>query len=183
MLSFDDFKQYYEKYGFLPNDTSRRRNRLNERQLESRYKAYQRSQEKARERQERQRKKVRSKPTETVKDSEWEAVKSVVFERDQWECQLWKALTPYERSIVKDHLGGEFLRVDPAHVFGKGAHPHLKYDPDNIVALYRLFHSRLDQMRCPITGELTCWEYVEAWWVRIVGKERYAALKKKAKKQ
>jgi hypothetical protein len=69
--------------------------------------------------------------------------------------------------------------VDPAHVLPRSTHPHLIYDPENIVMLSRLFHSRLDTYRHPLTGTPLSKEEHRKWWKRIVGTERLRRLEDK----
>lgn len=156
------------------------KNPLSDRQLESKYNKYLKKLEKQKEKINRQ----MEKSLKTIKtDKDWESVKKEVYDRDR-ACQLWYKLTRKEIEEVKDQTGYFLLDTeDYAHVFGRGVYPHLKYDPDNVVMLTRLFHSRLDHFYNPISGEQIDKKEQEEWWIRIVGIKRYKRLKKKARKQ
>jgi hypothetical protein len=66
--------------------------------------------------------------------------------------------------------------IDPAHIFGKGAHVHMKWIPLNVVPLNRWAHSMIDQYKHPATGcKITKDERVKLW-KDIVGKKIYRIL-------
>jgi len=165
--TFEDFCAFYRERGFLPNDVGRRKNPLNEKQLRSRYEKYLKSEEKKRLAQERY----------FSKDERWEDLKSNL---DLSECSLLKRLEEFRELEYLEDLrlsaGHLFFVIDPAHVFGKGAYPHMKYDLDNVVPLNRFSHSMLDQNRNPITGEPVDSEEVRKWWTFIIGPEKYSEL-------
>jgi len=113
-------------------------------------------------------------------DFEWMELTKRVWERDKASCRVNRILDLEEKKIVKDD--GFLSNLDCAHVFGKGAYPHLKYDIDNIVLMSRLFHSRLDTGRHPVSAQPIDAFQKEQWWMRIVGKENYNKLLIKARK-
>lgn len=166
-MTFEEFKLFYENRGYLPNDVGRRKNTLNEKQIQSRYEKYLKSEQKRLEAQERR----------ASKDEKWEKLK---LNLDLRYCSL------YERLLVngmnntieqmKINAGVYFQVIDPAHVFGKGAYPHMKYDLDNVVPLNRYSHSMLDQSRDPITGEQLSSEDTKGWWMFIIGSRKYQEL-------
>lgn len=165
-MTFDEFKDFYHRKGYLPNDVGIRKNKLNDTQLMTRYKKYQKSIEKK----------------EYTKDIEWEELKRNI---DFSKCSLIKRLEEEqmfnEIFELKEKAGWLLKTVDPAHVFPKGGYPYLKYDLDNVVPLNRYSHSCLDTMRDPISGEPIDKEKHELFWMFIVGIETYSSLKEKIK--
>jgi hypothetical protein len=119
-----------------------------------------------------------SKVKEVKVDEELKNTYDIVLKRDKGKCRLLAILTKDELSLIVEPLG----TIDNAHIFGKGAYPHLKYDHENIILLHRLFHSRLDTGRDPITGKPSDALHKEYWWMRVLGKEKYDKLLKKARK-
>ena len=172
MLSRDEFFEFYMTKGHLPNDISPRKNELNEKQLNSRYEKYLQSERKRQEAQERY----------AAPDEKWEELKSHL---DLRSCQLHEALLindlPNQISTLEKNAGHLFRIIDPAHIFGKGAHPHMKYDLDNVVPLNRYSHSMLDQSRDPICGNQVSSEEIVGWWMFIVGKLKYTELLSRSK--
>lgn len=166
-MTFEDFASFYKERGYLPNDVGRRKNPLNEKQLKSRYEKYLQSEQK----------RLEARDRYSSKDPEWEELKSNL---DLTFCQLYeKLLTNGLNNAVlelKKNSGHLFSIIDPAHVFGKGAYPHMKYDLDNVVPLNRFSHSMLDQSRDPITGEQISSEDSKGWWMFIIGNTKYQEL-------
>jgi len=68
--------------------------------------------------------------------------------------------------------------LDCAHVFGKGAFPHMRYVMDNVVMLNRVSHNWLDTGKSPVNGKQISNEEKINWWKRIIGEERYKLLEK-----
>jgi len=168
-FSFEEFESFYIEKRYLPNDIGRRENKLNERQLKSRFEKYLQSEEKKQLRFER----LISKDN----NREWEELKSNL---DLTQCLLIEKLLEnnYRSAVVelKNNAAHLINVIDPAHVFGKGAHPHMKYDLDNVVPLNRFSHSMLDQNRDPISGEQISSEDKSGWWMFIVGNKTYQEL-------
>lgn len=178
-FTYEQYKEFYYNNGRTIDQMNKPRNRLNESQLESKYEKYLKKYRKQQDRLEEQIQKQFEKSFNI--DEKWEEVKKRVYERDK-DCQLWVRLTKGETDWLVNQNGFFLLEtVDPAHVFGKGAYPHLKYDEDNIVLLSRLFHSRLDHFYDPLTGSSIDKETQERWWKLIVGEERYNRLEEKAR--
>jgi hypothetical protein len=97
----------------------------------------------------------------------WGRIRKEVFSRDSYKCRLLSILSEDEKSGLP--LDGLNKKLDPAHVFGRGSHPHMKYEVDNVVTLSRLFHNRLDQYKNPLTGEDISLDETYEWWKRIAG--------------
>jgi hypothetical protein len=63
---------------------------------------------------------------------------------------------------------GNFLtdpfNITPAHIFGRGAYPHMKLIPLNVVPLHLIIHSAIDRYINPITNcPMTKEERIEIW--------------------
>ena len=158
------------------------KNPLSERQLHSKYEKYLKKLDKQTAKIERGMKKS-LKPSKTKIDEAWKKVATKVRRRDRV-CQLWPRLFANEQNEVITSTGYFLLDItDPAHIFSRGSYPHMKYDEENVVLLSRLFHSRIDQLQDPVTGESISPEERQQWWIRIVGKNRYDKLYNKAHKK
>jgi len=103
-----------------------------------------------------------------VGDEKWEQVRDQAFERDNYECQYIKYLKSHSgflwASAVKLVGSGYQETLVPAHIYGKGQVPKLKYEVRNIVITCHIFHHRLDLYKHPITEE------------RLSNKERFQIL-------
>jgi len=166
-LTFDSFVEFYEKYGKTPNQINKPKNKFNEQQLRSKYVSYS---------------KTYDKKIEKLNkvDERMEEVFSLVDVRDNFSCRLLIKLSTQELFYISRTVGNYFLKpIDHAHIFPRSTHPHLKYDVDNIVLLSRLFHSRLDEFRDPITGEYIGKVMAGKWWCFILGSPQFNSLIKK----
>lgn len=165
-MTFEEFKQFYEERGYLPNDISQRKNKLNGKQLERRYNKYIESLQ----------------PKVFEVDKEWEGIKEKISIEN---CTFLKQLEEdklFEDIQILKKEGGFLLKtIDLAHVFPRSGYPFLKYDEENIVALNRYSHSCLDTMRDPVTGEPITKEQHKLYWIYIVGIERFTRLEEKIK--
>lgn len=169
-ITLEEFMEFYRSYGFCKGDTYRRKNPYTPSQLKTRYKKYIRKLEKQEEKQEED--KI------TYVD-----IKNQVYTRDTNRCRLYNKLSPYQQIEVSELLSSDqFGTLDIAHVFSRGVYPHMKYDVDNMVLLYRLFHSRLDAHLNPITGKYIANEELEDWWKLIIGNTLYEKLRDRSKR-
>lgn len=167
-MTYEEFEESYKKYGRCPGQSGRPKNKLNDKQIKFLYDKHILKLEQKK---------------EFKIDEEWIKVRSEVFDRDRNHCQLMDKLNSDQYNKIKDSLFAETRIIDPAHVFGKGAYPHMKYDVDNVVCLSRLFHSRLDSYHDPISGESITNYVHNNWWIKIVGKQQYEILKRRALKR
>lgn len=158
-MTFEEFIEHYEKYGRCKGDAFKNKNKLNEKQLKTKYKNYM--------------KKFNN--DGLTLDQE---LREVILKRDIG-CRLMCKLTDAEKSLVSNELMLDIL--DVAHVFGKSAFPHMRYLEDNVVLLSKEFHSRLDAGKNPLTGKTISKEEHEGWWIRIVGEDKYKKLKEIAR--
>lgn len=175
MKTLEQFIQFYQQRGYLDMGTTIRKpsKPLNERQIKTAYDQYVRKTERQKQKQSEKRNQPMSKDAE---------LSIFVRKRDGNQCRLLRLLTPREYALWKEHYGGQDT-VDAAHVFGKGAHPWMRYDPDNIVCLNRFSHLSLDTYRNPLTGSTISKEEHEMWWKRIIGGNVYNELLDKSYKE
>lgn len=163
MLSREEYKEFYRNRGRCP-DSKAVGQKLNERQLDSRYDKYV-------EKQKRQREKHKFKL-----DEQWIELKSHLVQ----ECALIRALRNAGRitDIHAIYQNGKFLvkTLDGAHIISRQKAPYMKYDPDNVVMMNRYSHSMLDFMKNPIDGSPITKEEQDEWWKFIIGEERWNRL-------
>lgn len=182
MLTFSEFKAFYKDKGRCPNDTFRRKNPLNEKQLNRRFEAYRRAENKRLDRETRQRAKnreLRTSSSATDRQSDpWEETKRIVHQRDDESCRLYAILTERERKIADEVLreNYHFTSLVCAHVIGRGEAPHMKHDADNVVLMYQIFHDRIDRYQNPLNGDAISSTQRNLWWMRIVGRYEFANL-------
>jgi hypothetical protein len=168
MMNYEEFSEFYNQRGYCPNDVGRRKNPMNEKQLRYRFKKYEASELKRFEAQDRYRE----------VDQQWIDLKK---EMDLTKCRLATLLLEEEHydfyNTLKSEAGHLFSTIDPAHVFGKGAYPHMKYELRNVVPLNRFSHSCLDTSRHPITGKPISREERDKWWEYIITPEEMEYLR------
>jgi len=166
-LTFEEYKEFYEQRGFLPDDVSPRKNSLSDRQLKTRYNKYLKRREKQQRKIERKKEEIQNlQPTS----------ETCLFERRlQWEGEV-----EHHRDLV-ENAGPLLDQVDRAHVIGRGRCPALKEDEENIVPLNRYSHSLLDQYKDPIYGTPISSEVHRAIWAFIVGERELENLEEKEK--
>lgn len=184
-MTFEEFKEFYEQRGYLPNDVGPRKNKLNEKQIKTRYRKYCSQQEKRREAIKRHSKKSNIKRYSKKVDEKWENLKSQL---NLTSCLLMERIRGEKNYfLLLEYLqdkGGHLLKtIDPAHVFSRAEAPHMKYDLDNVVPLNRFSHSMLDTMRDPITGDSITKEVHDEYWEFIVGEEKYKELKERYRRR
>lgn len=184
-MTFEEFKDFYEQRGFLPNDVGPRKNKLNKKQIKTRYRKYLEQEEKKRLANKRTFEKASRKGYTKKVDERWESLKEQL---DLRECQLVDRIKSEENYQLLMEImwnkGGHLLKIiDPAHVFSRAEAPHMKYDLDNVVPLNRFSHSMLDIMRDPITGESISKEVHDEYWEFIVGEEKYKELKERYRRR
>lgn len=175
-MTLEEFKEYYSKYGRLPNDISVRKGKMNELQLETRYKKYiQQTNNRQRES-----KKIVNREYTSFIDDKWEELKSKL---DLTECQLIKRLKEekQDEAIKELKKNAKWLlkTIDPAHIFSRSGYPYLKYELENVVPLNRFSHSCLDTMRDPITGKNITKEEHKLFWMFIAGIDVYKRLEQR----
>jgi|GEM_PF-2110855 len=179
-LNYEEYIDYYHTQGKTIDQMNTPNKTLNELQLRSKFEKYQKKLKKQEDAWLRQIEKKQNK--EYTKDERWEQVKQKVITRDKNQCQLWAILTKEEKDYIHGTTGNFLLNtIDPAHVFPRSTHPHMKYNADNVVMLSRLFHSRLDHFYDPILGDAITREQQREYWKLIIGVERYKKLEEQAK--
>lgn len=161
MVTEEEYKNFYKENERLIDNPIKNKNKYTDKQLTTKYKNYL---EKFNE-------------DGLTKD---QVLREKVLERDNNTCRLWKVLTPKEKGECSLPMP---LGCDVAHIFPKGRYPNLRYDMDNTVLLFRAFHNRLDEGKNPLNGKMATKEEIEAWWIRLIGKEKYEELKELAKEE
>ena len=184
-MNYEKFENFYREKGYLPNDVGPRKNKLNEKQIKTRYKKYLQQEERKVKKFKEKRKKERESRYTIHVDEKWENFKSQL---DLSKCSLLERFEgdpEYEVVLeVMKRRGGHLLKtIDPAHVFSRAEAPHMKYEVDNVVPLNRFSHSMLDTMRSPITGEPIDKKEHDEYWEFIVGEEKYKELKERSRKR
>jgi len=169
LLTLEEFKNFFEKKGKFPNNSYVSPKVYNEAQLKTKYKTYVKSENKKQE-----------KFTKDQIDDKWETTKKIVDSRDRRKCQLYRILSITERKVIESELIGVAKKVDRAHIFGKGSHPNMKYNPANVITLYHIFHQRLDTYRHPLYDTPIDSEERDSIWCRIVGVYNFEQLKKQS---
>lgn len=161
----EDYIDFYNKYGRYPDNFGYRNQRLNEKQLNTKYEKYLKKQEK------------NNKSFEV--DERWNQIKALLPKQ----CALIAVLRKNNRFAEIDELysNAKFLisTIDGAHVFSRQKAPWMKYDIDNVVPLNRYSHSMLDFMKDPIDGHTITKEEQTEWWKLILGDDRWNRLNKK----
>jgi len=166
-LDFNEFIEFYEKYGKTPNQINPQKNKLNEAQIRAKFVAYEKAE-------------IKKDQKKLKKDERLLSVYAWVDERDNYSCRLLNKLSVQELLYVSNTNGVFLLSIiDHAHILPRSTHSYLKYDVDNIVLLSRLFHSRLDEFRDPITGEYIGKVMAGQWWQYILGSPQHDSLLKK----
>jgi hypothetical protein len=175
-LSLEDFTEHYRKHGSCPGDFFKRKKVLNERQIRTKYETYLRKET-------RQYEKHAEDAQAEDKD---ERTRNFCRRRDKT-CQLRALIVRNEKKeaayALAFNAGGFMFQLDVAHVFGKGAHPWMRHEPDNVVLLNRYSHTMLDTLHSPIDGRAISKAEQKAWWIAIIGAERYARLDRMSRKE
>jgi len=179
MLNEKEFIQFYLEKGFFPNGAYANPNKiLNDKQLRTKYKSYEKAELKKQE-------KFHNKLEQKIEDDQnaefeidekWLELKDFVLNRDQERCQFLNCLSAPEYQIVKKHIWGINAILDGAHIIGRAESLKLKYESYNVVILCRYAHSMIDTYRDPITQKSMTKEERNNWWVRIVGQVRFDEL-------
>lgn len=165
VLTEEQYIAFYRKHNRCIDELLPRKNPHSDKALITRYNKYLRKFEKKKEKQQ---------------DNTWIETRKIVFDRDET-CRLISCLSQFERRELYTNSSGFHKVLDPAHVFGKGAFPHMKYDLDNVCVLNRYSHSMLDSGKHPLNGRMISKEEHEEWWIRIIGEDLYRELKIRSK--
>lgn len=166
-MTYDEFKFFYFQRGYCLGDSFKSKRSLNERQLLSKYNKFVEKEEKKKE-------KLKEQRRQFTQSSSIHKNNPQEFRQ----CALMRLLSGYDLKLLLANAGSKAFIVDSAHIFGKGASPHLKENPNDIIYLNRFSHECLDSSKDPITGEPITHEEEMLWWERIVGPEAFVALKK-----
>jgi len=79
-----------------------------------------------------------------------------VDERDKYQCVVWNhILNAEQKTYILTHFYKDFnmlKMLDHAHIESISRRPDLKYDKNNVICMYRFFHSRFDTQRDIVLG-------------------------------
>lgn len=169
--NFEQFLEFYEKYGKTPNMLSVPKNKLNLIQLQSKWKSYSKA--------------IDKKMNKTYKgsydDPLWADVVEKVIERDKNVCRFLTILSKDDILYMNQHYPHSVLKIlDPAHVFARTKSHNLYYCTDNIYQINRVSHGFLDTYKHPITGKPISREERKNWWIKIIGQEIYEELERRS---
>lgn len=110
-------------------------------------------------------------------DEEWKEVKREVLGRDNGEDRFLKILSSVQaKAFFNFNKGLLTQKLDPAHILPVSKYPRLCYNPDNIVLINRIAHTRLDASKSPITGDPIDLKTLKLWWKAILGEKQYKRL-------
>jgi hypothetical protein len=175
-FTFQQYIDYYNRHGKTIDQMQPPKNPLTEEQLWGKYQKYRKKLERQSHKAKEDLQKYFNNKKQSKEDNRWKELVQKVRRRDKT-CLLWKKLPKeIQRELLNDN--GSFLLsyVDPAHVFPRSTNPHMKYCEDNVVLLSRLFHSRLDEYKDPLTSEPLDQESHTWWWKTIIGEKWYNKL-------
>ena len=154
-MTFEDFVAIYEKTGKCPQQMSKPKHTLNERELKTRYDKY-----------------IKPKKEKVQKgswdDPLWQEVADKVWKRDSGQCRLLSKLKIDNPELylyfIKNNMKSLYTKLDLAHIIPRSQSAELYYEPSNIILLNRVSHSNLDTYHDPVTGKSITKEEHEKWW-------------------
>lgn len=161
-MNFEDFVAIYEKTGKCPQQMSKPKHTLNERELKTRYEKY-----------------IKPKKEKAQKgswdDPKWKEVADKVWKRDKSECRLLSKLKIDNPDLylyfIKNNMKSLYTKLDLAHIIPRSKSSELYYEPTNLILLNRVAHSNLDTYHDPVTGKSITKEEHEKWWRYILNEE------------
>lgn len=178
MTEFEEFIQYYKKYGKCLGQMIKPKHSLSDRELISKYTKYCKNEEtKNKKRQEKIQKNLEEK--EISIDIQWQNVYTLVHKRDKEYCRLKLVLNREELLELNKNPVSLLNQLDVAHVVPRSSSKTLYYDLDNLVLLNRVSHSWLDTYKNPINGKPITKEERDMWWKRIVGEQHFNKLQER----
>lgn len=162
MIEYEEFASYCSKGSCLRHTIYNEKTCLRESKRKRCFDKFLKTQEK--------------KKNDPIVDERWSIIRYSVLERDGFQCRLTRVLSVNE--LIQAGVGfdstGEPL--DVAHIVSRSQSSKLYYDMDNLLSLRRIFHSRLDKYKDPITGKSILKEDRDYWFIRIIGKSLFERL-------
>jgi len=165
--SFEDYKRYVDKYNRLPGGFGGNLKKvLSEVSLEKKFNSYVKRNMKKEE------KRLNAQTPFSSKDLNWVNLKNEIWEVDHGECQLLaslKVLSKDDPEFEKIYLYAKKQynpdnTLDSAHIIPRSFSKTLQYDLENVVLLQRIFHSRIDFGKNPLTGDPCSKQEIREWW-------------------
>jgi len=182
-MTFEEFTEFYNTKGYCPGDVGRRQRLrpLNQKELQRRFDTLEKSKGRSQE-------KFEAKKELVDEDLDTREACRV---RDGLRCRLVAKILSNAgggggllHQALKAKAGPLYVQLDVAHVFGKGSHPWMRHDLDNVVLLNRYSHSMLDQGKHPIYGKPIPPDEREHWWTWILAPQvKFETLAEKAKRR
>lgn len=160
-MTFEDFVAIYEKTGKCPQQMSKSKHTLNERELKIRYEKYN---------------KVKNEKIQkgSWDDPQWKEVADKVWKRDKGQCRLLSKLKIDNPELyvyfIRNNIKSLYDKLDLAHIVPRSKSKELYYEEENLILLNRISHSLLDSYHNPITGVAINKIQHEEWWQYITGK-------------
>jgi len=161
-VTFEDFVAIYEKTGKCPQQMSKPKHTLNERELKSRYEKY-----------------IKPKKEKVQKgswdDPLWQEVADKVWKRDKSQCRLLSKLKIDNPDLylyfIKNNMKSLYTKLDLAHIVPRSQSSELYYEPSNVLLLNRISHGLIDTYHDPINGKSITKEEHEKWWRYILNEK------------
>ncbi len=162
LLTEEEYYKYYYKYGKCKDQMSKPKNKLNDKQLLTKYLNYVKKEERKKE------KRTTKIKEKTDGNSDWIVCRKKVYARDNEKCIVDQILTVEERNILKQ--SGSYIKKDisPAHYIRRSKSKAMECVVENVYTIYWSFHFRLDMHLSPITGKYITDEELDEWWYRVI---------------
>lgn len=173
ILTYEQYKEFYDKRGYCVDSVGVPKNGFTERQLKYKYEKYVIKEE----RKLNNVNKKKYQKREIKKDVEWERVRAEAFALNPNAEEFWESLNAEEYKIMKRMCKGEFGKLDPCHIFGKGSYPNGKYIVENIIIAPRYFHTKMDNYINPFTNKFMSAKERDEIWKKIIGEKVFEDLR------
>jgi hypothetical protein len=179
MQSWEQYEAYYRRTGRLINDIGPRSNELTDRGLRARYERYVKSNERKVE-------KVKQKEPPTTYGHFVEGKPCLFIERLKQNSVCFLSKTTSLGTLDDLYAKApQFMleKIDPAHIFSRGADKAMHENPDNIIPLNRYSHGMIDIWKHPIFGTPITDEERDEFWCILIGYTKYEELEKLSKEK
>lgn len=180
-FSFESFRSFYEKNRRCPNQACIPKHELSDKEIRRNFEKYLKQVRRSEIKKERVSTDKKSYVKGSNSDPKWRQVKAEVHkiygERCFLETRLVQEGRKNDLAILKENAGPFFRELQCAHVIRKTRNQKVYYYlVDDIVLLNAYSHSMLDTFHCPLTGKKITEDEQRAWWIFLVGKEKFSYL-------
>lgn len=180
--TFEEYQIYYETYGKLPlPQVNYSTKPLNERQLQTKFKDYQKKVQAYRSKTE----SLKAEGIESQFVSDYAKSVAEAMEKskesdpnhERWNA-FFNKLSASERNVLNGNMwmcpkkDGKYV-FDTAHIIERGTSPKLADEIKNMIEIPRAFHHYIDSYRNPLTEEhemITRTEH-DRLWIELIGQE------------